>query len=337
MPPLPPAYDSSASNVVAAIQRRMHDIRDMQIPRLRGCSQSLVVQQQYHAELQADLDTVTRLAEELDDLSEDQKGPRAKKELHAVADAFRADIARLRKDARAALLASKRAIDAAAASNRAELLRSSAMREKPATSDGKITEDALMKANADVTDAMRRTLTLMQGELERSVLSTQMLEASTATLRSTTEQHDVLTDLLGTSKQLITALEKTDWMDRLLILAALAFFVLVVLFILKQRIVDRGIRIAFFWTRFLPGAWKADSSDMSGVASSVTAAATSLATAVTASALSAATSVAGLSSTLLPEPEMLPTADVHARKDKYEDSEERAADPEPGLVSHDEL
>lgn len=55
-----------------------------------------------------------------------------------------------------------------------------------------------------------------------------------------------------TSKQLITALEKADWTDRLLILAALSFFILIVLFILKQRIVDRGIRIAFWWTRFLP-------------------------------------------------------------------------------------
>lgn len=36
-------------------------------------------------------------------------------------------------------------------------------------------EDALMKANNDVTEGLRRTINLMQGELERSVLSTQML------------------------------------------------------------------------------------------------------------------------------------------------------------------
>lgn len=51
---------------------------------------------------------------------------------------------------------------------------------------------------------------------------------------------------------LITALEKSDWLDRVLILAALLFFFLVVLFILKQRILDRSIRIAFWWTRFIP-------------------------------------------------------------------------------------
>ncbi len=32
-----------------------------------------------------------------------------------------------------------------------------------------------MKANEDVTEALRRTLALMQGELERSVLTNQML------------------------------------------------------------------------------------------------------------------------------------------------------------------
>jgi len=77
-------------------------------------------------------------------------------------------------------------------------------------------------------------------------------ESSTASLKATSTTHDLLTGLLGASKQLVTALEKADWLDRLLIFASLAFFVLVVLFILKQRIVDRGLRIAFWWTRLLP-------------------------------------------------------------------------------------
>jgi protein transport protein SEC20 len=84
-------------------------------------------------------------------------------------------------------------------------------------------------------------------------------EASTASLKATSTTHDILTGLLGASKQLVTALEKADWLDRLLIFAALAFFVLVVLFILKQRIVDRGLRIAFWWTRFLPSRDRGDS------------------------------------------------------------------------------
>jgi protein transport protein SEC20 len=69
----------------------------------------------------------------------------------------------------------------------------------------------------------------------------------------------VLTGLLGTSKQLVTALEKADWLDRILLFAALAFFMLVILFILKQRVVDRGLRIAFWWTRFLLSMDRGDS------------------------------------------------------------------------------
>lgn len=93
------------------------------------------------------------------------------------------------------MLTSKRAIDAQNNSLREELLRSSAVKEKhtlnekspyvscfsylrPGQADCANSEDPLMKANNDVTDALRRTMTLMQGELERSVLSTQMLGLS---------------------------------------------------------------------------------------------------------------------------------------------------------------
>ena len=109
-----------------------------------------------------------------------------------------------------------------------------------------------MKTNSDVTDALRRTVSLMQAELERSVLTSQMLDSSTATLRSTSLQHDTLNSVMSTSKQLITALEKSDWLDRILIISGFIFFLLVVLFILKQRIIDRGLKIAFWWTRFIP-------------------------------------------------------------------------------------
>jgi protein transport protein SEC20 len=109
-----------------------------------------------------------------------------------------------------------------------------------------------MKTNSDVTDALRRTVSLMQAELERSVLTTQMLDSSTASLRSTSLQHDALNSVMSTSKQLITALEKSDWLDRILIISGFVFFLLVVLFILKQRIIDRGFKIAFWWTKFLP-------------------------------------------------------------------------------------
>ena len=113
-------------------------------------------------------------------------------------------------------------------------------------------DNLIAKTNSDITDALRRTVALMQSELERSVLASQMLDESTKSLRSTSTQHDTLSNVMYTSKQLITALEKADWLDRMLIFSGFGFFILVVLFIVKQRIVDRSLRIAFFWTRFIP-------------------------------------------------------------------------------------
>ncbi|KAI0656886.1 Sec20-domain-containing protein [Cubamyces menziesii] len=256
MPPLPSALDEETANLIDLIQRRQKDLSEFQIPRLRQCTGPLALQQQYAAELRDDLDVLARQVETLDVAVEDQRTERARRELRQVVEEFKACLTRLRKDMRAAVLASKRAIDSQQTSRREELLRSSALSEKQQQQqqslNEKVTEDALMKANNDVTEALQRTIGLMQGELERSVLSTQLLESSTAALKSTSGTHDVLSSLMSTSKHLITALEKADWLDRLLVLAGLVFFVLVVLFILKQRLVDRSIRIAFWWTRFIP-------------------------------------------------------------------------------------
>ena len=187
-----------------------------------------------------------------------------------------------------------------------------------------------MKANNDVTEALQRTIVLMQGELEKSVLSTQLLgtipsllipnchylttrlsptDASSASLRSTSTTHDVLDGLLVTSKHLITALEKSDWIDRMLVLAGLAFFILVVAFILKQRIVDRGLRIAFWWTRFIPDfssderllnmeEAKTAASVVTGTVASVAASASSAVAAAAASASSSPAPVLASSSPL---------------------------------------
>lgn len=69
-------------------------------------------------------------------------------------------------------------------------------------------------------------------------------------------------------------------MDKLLIMAGLAFFFLVVLFILKQRVIDRGIRIALFWTRFIPRKAKTVEGVLERGDLKVTSGATSVATSV---------------------------------------------------------
>ena len=63
MPPLPTTFDDATNASIATIQRRQIDLREFQLPRLRGCSESLALQQQYAAELREDLETIMRFVE----------------------------------------------------------------------------------------------------------------------------------------------------------------------------------------------------------------------------------------------------------------------------------
>ncbi|KAG6819698.1 hypothetical protein H0H93_009492 [Arthromyces matolae] len=240
-----------ATQLISDVKRRQNDVVEFQIPRLRSCNGPLSLQQNLATELREDIETLARKVEALELSVGDQRGEKSRAELRQIVEEFQSSLAHLRRDSRAALLTSKKAIDSQRKSQREELLASSVVSEK-AEPNEKTTDDALMKANDNVTEALRRTLGVMQSELDRSFLSVQLLDASTTSLRATSSTHDVLTHLMGTSKQLITALEQSDWMDRILIISGFVFFLLVVLFILKQRFVDRGIRLAFWWTRFLP-------------------------------------------------------------------------------------
>ncbi|KAF8893687.1 Sec20-domain-containing protein [Gymnopilus junonius] len=254
MPPIPSRLPEEALSLISDIDRRHNHISQVEIPALRKCTGPLAVQQSLAEDVRQDTILLTRQVEDLDLMVDDLRGEKNRKELREMVTDFREKLDLLRVETRAALLSSKKAIDQRAKSNRDELLASaSVLSEKgKSPSNEKSAEDTLMKANSDVTYALRRTIALMQTELERSVLSTQILQDSTSTLRSASQQHDTLSTVMYTSKQLVTALEKSDWLDRVLILSGFFFFLLVVALILKQRIVDRGLRIAFWWTRFIP-------------------------------------------------------------------------------------
>ncbi|KAL5498981.1 SEC20 [Sanghuangporus vaninii] len=253
MAPISQVIDDETKALIDNLQRRERDLAEFQIPRLRDCKGPLSLQQRLAAELKEDLDAFVKQVEILEIRAEDVPRKSERSSVQQLVDEFRKSSARIRKDMRAALLYSKKTIDLQAKSNREDLFAGAPPVSDLRNVEDKATDDALMKASNDVTEALRRTIGLMQSELERSVLSHQILEESTATLHRTSIQHDVLFAATHTSKQLITALERADWLDRLLVLAALAFFFLVVLFVLKQRILDRGFRLAFWWTQFLPG------------------------------------------------------------------------------------
>ncbi|OBZ86402.1 Protein transport protein sec20, partial [Choanephora cucurbitarum] len=102
-------------------------------------------------------------------------------------------------------------------------------------------DEAILRASSDVTEALKRTSTLMQQELEKSTLSATMLAESSKTLSSTFTEYQNLGSLVHISKRVISQLEASDWLDRLLILFGLLLFSTVVLYIIKKRTWDVGI------------------------------------------------------------------------------------------------
>jgi len=109
-----------------------------------------------------------------------------------------------------------------------------------------------MRTTHTLTTALQRSEQRLRSELERSVLSTQLLQSSTSTLRQTSNAHSNFTSLLDTSRGLITALERTDWFDRFLIFLALAVFIGTCAWIVKVRVVDRALWLGFWWVKYLP-------------------------------------------------------------------------------------
>ncbi|KAI9362399.1 Sec20-domain-containing protein [Pilaira anomala] len=102
-------------------------------------------------------------------------------------------------------------------------------------------DEQVLRASTDVTEALKRTSTLMQQELEKSTFSASMLAESSKTLSSTFNEYQNLGSLVHISKRVITQLEASDWFDRLLLVLGLLLFCGVVFHIIKKRTWDVGI------------------------------------------------------------------------------------------------
>lgn len=255
MPPIPNTVsfsDPDVVNALSSLQQRETYLSSTAIPNLATLPAVTLLseQQRLAEELREDLEDFGKRVEVLEQLVEDLETEREKVKGRTLVLQWADAYARLKKEGRAAALSSKKVVDQSAKSRRDELL-GSAVYNQGKQEDEK-TDDALMRTTANLTDALRRTEERLRAELDRSMLSTQLLTSQTATLKQTTEAHSQLTSLLDTSKNLIVALERTDWLDRMLILGALAVFLLACGWIIKVRVFDRAVRIAFWWVRWMP-------------------------------------------------------------------------------------
>ncbi|GAA5859079.1 hypothetical protein JCM8547_003995 [Rhodosporidiobolus lusitaniae] len=264
-PPPPPApLPQQLVSLVDSLLRRLQDLESFQIPQLADCRGPLPFHEELAAGVRSELAGCRRDLDELklevDDLD------RARDRL-AAADHVKLIQQRLEactKLYRQAVVTSKRQIDSFShLSAREELLSGQggqgggsgrespssygSMRRAKSPAAGQGGDDALMSATSDVTEGLRRTLQLMQQEVDRSLVSNELLQSQTQTMQLTSDEYSSLSSLMTASKNLITSLERADVVDRLLLFGAFAFFAAVCAHIFKKRVLDRGLRVAGFF------------------------------------------------------------------------------------------
>jgi protein transport protein SEC20 len=65
------------------------------------------------------------------------------------------------------------------------------------------------------------------------------IEESSKTLRATSDAYLNLDNLMDVSQVLIKALQRADWMDRIIIGLSFGVFILTMAYIVKRRVLDR--------------------------------------------------------------------------------------------------
>jgi len=92
-----------------------------------------------------------------------------------------------------------------------------------------------LQSSREITQSLRRSIQLVTDELERKATTMDVLEGSSGVLWQTVDVHSALSSHLKQGHGLLTKIKQRDLTDKLLILFGLAFFILVVLYIVKRR------------------------------------------------------------------------------------------------------
>ncbi|GAA5952071.1 hypothetical protein JCM3765_005184 [Sporobolomyces pararoseus] len=230
---------------VDSLERILEDLQSYQIPQLGDCRGPKSLFDQLTNQVRSELSRVRRDLDELKLEVEDLIKIREREIGNWYIDQLQFELDQCTKLYRTAVVQAKRVIDSSQHYlNREELLTPATTTTNRTEKDSPSGEDALMSATSDVTEGLRRTLQLLQSEVDRSQVSNELLEQQTQTISSTSEQYSSLSNLLTNSKNLISSLEKADILDRLILFGAFSFFVGVCSYIFKKRVIDRGLKIA---------------------------------------------------------------------------------------------
>ncbi|EIW67279.1 hypothetical protein TREMEDRAFT_64527 [Tremella mesenterica DSM 1558] len=243
MSPIPPP--SELPHLLASAQRRIQDMKTFQLPRLADCEPSM--RKELCEELREDLERVVYTIRLCREISLSLPSSSQNSSLSTCSD-LEVECQALRITYRQAILNSRRNVRKSTLEDKR--LKDKDERYELRSDTREDLGDAQLQAKTnEVTEVLGRTARLMQVELERSVLSVQMLESSTQTLRSTGTLYDRYTSLLQTSTGLVKAIERADKYDRLILLLALLLFLLTVGYIVKRRVLDKAVGGVGWWFR----------------------------------------------------------------------------------------
>ncbi|KAI8361455.1 Sec20-domain-containing protein [Mortierella sp. GBAus27b] len=273
MPPVPQALPRPIQAEMDTLRKQYHSL-DSLIGQLRNLSGStLAVHQDLSRTARDESRAIEAKIEELRLLSDEQDREADRTLMLAMLEKIEAQYKQQQQSLRQAVLTSKQTIDQEARAERELLFKGS----KSAIELGQVRRRAaangdtgqyLLNTSKEQNESLSRTLQLMQQEVERTAHSARVIDESSRTLRETVNEYRTYDEVLKRGKNLITKLNQADWIDRLLIGFGLLLFSLVVTYILKKRIADRGISLISYL--FMPIRWMSSLLDPSFEAPSPT-------------------------------------------------------------------
>ncbi|KAJ9475515.1 hypothetical protein PHBOTO_005611 [Pseudozyma hubeiensis] len=239
-------------SVHASFRRYSQDVIDHQIPRLQTCTSASLLAD-FESEIISSIDGLKRQVNDLKFAVDEAESDAERREISHLAASASQQLEEIRQSTRKALLSARRSIETArTAEARAGLqLAADSAKERTGGRAGSSGEDKMMTASQDVTDALRRTVSLMSSELEKSAMSSQLLEESSQTISSLSFQYGSLTTLMTNSARMIKTMEREDLIGKGMVAAAFLFFLSCVGYIVYVRLISKGIGLLGFFFRLL--------------------------------------------------------------------------------------
>ncbi|KAF9118897.1 hypothetical protein BGX30_004232 [Mortierella sp. GBA39] len=241
-----------------ALRKQYHGLEGL-ISRLNNLTGSpLSVQQELARSAREESKAIESKIEDLRLLADEQDRESDRALVVAMLEKIETQFKQQQQAVRQAILSSKQTIDRETKSERELLLKGSKSAielseiRRRGAGQGNDSE-YMLNTSKEHNESLSRTLKLMREEVERTAHSAKVIDESSRTLRATVGEYHTYDEVLKRGKGLITKLNQADWTDRLLIGFGLLVFSLVVMYILKKRIADRGISLVGYL--FMPLRW----------------------------------------------------------------------------------